>query len=146
GMIPLDLRKIGAAYYTGNCHKWVCAPKGVGFLHVRRDRQAQIVPLIVSHGYNRPRSGYSRYQDLFDWGGTSDPTAYLCVPAAIDFLQSLLPGGMKSLCERNHRCALAARQLLIDECGTVPLVPDDMLGTMAAVSLGDDPNPPDEPI
>ncbi len=55
GMIALDLQRIGAAYYTGNCHKWLCSPRPAGFLHVRRDRQEQIVPPIISHGYNRPR-------------------------------------------------------------------------------------------
>ena len=62
-MVPLDLNRLGAAYYTGNCHKWLCAPKAVGFLHVRRDRQQGIQPTIISHGWNKPRPGYSPFQD-----------------------------------------------------------------------------------
>src|SRR5208283_1242252 len=96
GMTALDLQRIGATYYTGNCHKWLCAPRGAGFLYVRRDCQDGIMPPVISHGYNRPRSGHCRFQDLFDWPGTCDPTAWFCVETAIDFLDGLLPGGMNA--------------------------------------------------
>ena len=142
GMAAVDLRRIGATYYTGNCHKWLCAPRGAGFLHVRRDRQEEILPPVISHGYNRPRPGYSRFQDLFDWPGTCDPTAWFCVGTAIDFLDRLLPGGLTALTERNHRYAVAAQSLLVEELGARPLCPPEMLGSMAAVELGDDPDPP----
>ena len=115
GMVPVDLRRIGPTYYTGNCHKWLCAPRGAGFLYVRRDRQDEILPPVISHGYNRPRPGYSRFQDLFDWPGTSDPTAWFCVGAAIDFLEGLLPGGLNALTQRNHHYAVAAQSLLVEE-------------------------------
>ena len=144
GMVPLDLRRLGATYYTGNCHKWLCGPRGAGFLHVERSRQDNILPPVISHGYNRPRPGYSRFQDLFDWPGTIDPTAWLCVGAAIDFLDNLLPGGLGALMERNHRYAMAAQSLLAEGLGARPLCPPEMLGSMAAVELGDDPDPPQE--
>ena len=144
GMTPLDLRRIGPTYYTGNCHKWLCAPRGPGFLYVRRDRQEEIVPPVISHGYNRPRPGYSRFQDLFDWPGTVDPTPWFCVGAAIDFLDSLLPGGLDALTRRNHQYAVAAQSLLVEELHAQPLCPPEMLGSMAAVELGADPDPPGE--
>jgi isopenicillin-N epimerase len=142
GMLPVELRRIGPTYYMGNCHKWLCAPRGAGFLYVQRDRQEEIFPPVISHGYNQPRPGYSRFQDLFDWPGTSDPTAWFCVGAAIDFLEGLLPGGLNALTQRNHRYAVAAQSLLAEELGARPLCPAEMLGSMAAVELGDDPNPP----
>ena len=144
GMLPIDLRRIGPTYYTGNCHKWLCAPRGAGFLYVQRDRQEGIMPPVISHGYNRPRPGYSRFQDLFDWPGTTDPTAWFCVGAAIDFLDGLLPGGLTALTERNRCYAVAAQALLVEELGARPLCPAEMLGSMAAVELGDDPDPPTE--
>ena len=79
GMVPLALSRLGAAYYTGNAHKWLCAPKGAAFLHVRRDRQAGLHPTVISHGYRRG------FQAQFDWAGTADPTAWLCIPESIRY-------------------------------------------------------------
>jgi Selenocysteine lyase len=38
GMVPLNLDRLGAAYWTGNGHKWLCGPKGSAVLWVRADR------------------------------------------------------------------------------------------------------------
>lgn len=137
GMLPLNLRELGAAYYTGNLHKWVCAPRGAGFLHVRRDRQAGLHPAVISHGYNTPRPGRSRFHDEFDWQGTSDVTAWLAVPAALRFCESLLPGGWPALMAHNHQLALAARAVLCERLGVAPPCPDAMLGSMATLPLPD---------
>ena len=137
GMLPLNLMQIGAAYYAGNCHKWLCAPKGAGFLYARPNRQKGLQPAVISHGYNQPRPGYTRFQDAFDWQGTGDPTAWLCVGEAVHFLAGLLPGGIKTLMRRNHDMAIAARRLLCDRLPVLPVCPEAMLGSMATLRLPD---------
>ena len=138
GMLPLDLDRIGAAYYVGNCHKWLCTPKGTGFLHVRSDKQSGVEPTVISHGYNTPRRGRNRLHTAFDWTGTDDPTGWLCLPEAIRFLSSLSPDGLAGLMRRNHRLAVAARRTILDALSLKPPCPEEMIGSMAAVCLPDD--------
>ena len=85
GQIDLDLEAIGADFYTGNCHKWLSAPKGAGFIYARPERQELLDPLVISWGWQAERPGPSRFVDNFGWSGTDDPSAYLSVPAAIQF-------------------------------------------------------------
>jgi isopenicillin-N epimerase len=136
GMVELDVAGLGAAYYTGNLHKWVCAPKGAAFLWVRRDRRDDIRPLVISHGANSPRRDRSRFRLEFDWVGTGDPTAWLAVPAAIDFGASLFDGGWPALHARNHDLVLQARDLVAAAVGVAAPAPGEMIGSMVSLSLG----------
>jgi isopenicillin-N epimerase len=135
GQVALAVPAIGATYYAANLHKWVCAPKGSGFLWVRPDRKAAIRPLSISHGANSPRRDRSRFRVEFDWTGTSDPSAYLAVPDAIRFGDRLMPGGWTALRARNHVLAIAGRDLLCAALAIDLPTPDTMIGTMASVPL-----------
>jgi isopenicillin-N epimerase len=143
GMVPLDLDRLGAAWYTGNLHKWVCAPKGAAFLHARRDRQAGIRPSTISHGANAVLGapgnpgGSTRYRAEFDWQGTLDPTAWLAVTDALRFVGELVDGGWPEVMARNDELTLDARARLARVLGLDPatLPSPSMLGSMVAVPL-----------
>ncbi|MEN9800337.1 MAG: hypothetical protein RL653_4034 [Pseudomonadota bacterium] len=135
GMVPLALTALDADAYTGNCHKWLCAPKGAAFLWVAPRHQSSLRPLATSHGRNSPRTDRSRFQLEFDWTGTADPTAALCLPAALDFLEGLLPGGLPGLMAHNAALARTGRDTLARALGVEPPVADELLGSMAALPL-----------
>ncbi len=135
GMLDLDITSIGAAYYTGNCHKWLCAPKGSALLHVRRDRQNEIRPLTISHGANTTCLGRSKFWLEFDWTGTRDLSQYLAVADSIRFMGSLLPRGWDELMKQNRSLTLEARNLICERLGVEPACPDSMIGALASIPL-----------
>jgi isopenicillin-N epimerase len=103
GNVPLDLGTLGADYYVGNCHKWLMAPKGAGFLWAAPARQQDLHPTIISHGYG------SGFVGEFDWTGTRDWSAALAVPAAIAFHTEL---GGAALMRANRELAWEAAELV----------------------------------
>jgi isopenicillin-N epimerase len=138
GMIPVHVDRLGAAYWTGNGHKWLCGPKGTAILWVREDRRECIHPLVVSHGANAPLAGRSRFRHEFDWVGTSDPTGFLTLPAAIDWMDQVAApdgGGWPAIMAANHALAIEGRDLLATALGIRPPASDHRLGSMAALPL-----------
>ena len=142
GLVPLDINGLNAAYVTGNCHKWLCTPKGSAFLHVREDKR-DIRPLVISHGATLPESMGSRFRLEFDWTGTLDPTPWMCIPFAIDYIASILPEGWKGIMERNRRLAIEARSHIISEVGLQPVCSEDFVTSMAGFIIPGQPSTPD---
>ena len=126
GMIDLNVESLGAAYYTGNLHKWICAPMGCAFLWVRPDRQKEIHPSVVSHHLDE---GFTKE---FSWQGTRDISAWLSVGKAV---KSLARFGWNEVKKHNHDLAVWARQMLCDAWQVPALAPESLLGSMATLDL-----------
>lgn len=126
GQVPLDLSALGADWYTGNCHKWLMAPKGCAFLHATPARQADLHPVTISHGYTQ---GFAAE---FDWTGTADPSPYLAVSDALEFCERL---GGNTLRTRNTALAAQATALLTTRLGTEAGAMPGMAAAMGLVRL-----------
>ncbi len=135
GIVPLDLTELDAAYCTGNCHKWLCTPKGSAFLHIRSDLKKMIRPLSISHGASFEGTDQEKFEFEFGWPGTQDPTPWLCIPLAIDFLGGLVKGGWPEIMERNRSLALEGRKIICNALGTSEPVPESMVSSIASVEM-----------
>lgn len=134
-MRSVDLDRLGCDYYTASCHKWLCAPLGSGFLYVHPRRQSFIEPALVSWGRTMEGDTAS-WRDEFNWVGTRDPSPFLAIPAAIDFLNRV---GMDAFRVRTHALAAYAREALSQTLGAQPLVPDspEWYGSMISLRIAD---------
>jgi isopenicillin-N epimerase len=126
GQIDLDLTAIGADWYVGNCHKWLCAPKGCAFLHAQPTVQAMLHPGTISHGYGQG------FLAEFDWTGTTDPSRFLAIEAAIDFHHRL--GGERAR-ERNLSLAAEGGALIAQQLNTQVGAHRSVAGAMATIRL-----------
>jgi len=122
GQIPLDLDLLAADFYGGNLHKWLCAPKGAGFLYARPEMQHLLKPLVVSWGYEPEIPGASVFVDQHEWIGTRDIAAFLSVPAAINFQEQNQWDKVRSAC---HTLAQEAQKRLCEATGIPPIHSDD---------------------
>jgi isopenicillin-N epimerase len=135
GMVDLDLDSLGAAYYTGNCHKWVCAPKGAAFLSVREDRRDSVRPLVISHGATARSTTRSRFHLEHDWTGTRDPSAWLAIPCALREMDSMVEGGWDEVRRRNRELVLEGRAVLCEALAIEAPCPPSMIGSLASLPL-----------
>ncbi len=136
GMLPwLDVGALGASYYTANCHKWICSPKGSAFLYVRPDLQSQVRPLALSNNAEKPRPGRDQFLTEFEYVGTQDYTGLLAIADAITFMGSLLPGGWSEVMARNHALCAGARARICHALGVEPPCPESMVGSIATIVL-----------
>ena len=124
GMLPLDIESLGADYYVANCHKWLFAPKGCGFLWASPAVQSALHPTVISHGLG------DGFLAEFDWTGTRDHSAWLAVTAALDFVEAI---GPERIMAHNHALACEAAALLAGAWGTSVAGPDRLLGAMASI-------------
>lgn len=129
GQVELDLPSIGADFYGGNLHKWLCAPKGAGFLYARPEMQHLLKPLVVSWGYDSEKPSGSQFVDYFEWWGTRDVAAFLSVPSAIEYQQSHDWPSIREDCHRLLRRTVGDLEQLT---GLRSFYPDDSWYMQAA--------------
>jgi isopenicillin-N epimerase len=141
GQIALDLAAVGADFYTGNCHKWLCAPKGAAFLHARPERQPELDGGVVSWGYVAGEAGHTGFDaytghTLFErrlqWQGTRDLAAFLAVPAAIDFQQGHDWPAWRRRC---HDLACGLQRRVLARNGLSAIAPDEAFGQMVPIPV-----------
>jgi isopenicillin-N epimerase len=139
GMLALEVDRLGASFYVGNLHKWVCAAKGAGFLAVAERHLERMRPAVISHGWNLRAPGQSRFHALFDWTGTFDPSAWLSVPVAIDTMAASHPDGWDGVRSANRTLAIQGRRVLVEALSLEPGPPEEWLGSMASIVIPGEP-------
>jgi len=139
GMIPLHLDELGASYVTSNCHKWLCAPKGTAFLHVRSDKQHKIQPLTISHGHTFPLGTTTRFRHEFDWTGTQDISGWCTIPSVIKGMEDLIEEGWPAIMQHNHDLAIEGRNLICETLEIEAPCPDSMIACISTLQLPGEP-------
>lgn len=145
GQVEVDISALNPTYYIGSLHKWVCAPKGAGFLYVHPDRQRGFRPVFLSSRAAKVRPDRELFLRDYDYMGTDDYSAVVASPAAIEQVGGLLPGGWPEVMRRNHDLVLRGRAIVWNALQTAfgdelaGPAPESMVGSMATLEL---PEPP----
>ncbi len=136
GHIQLDIESLGCAFYTGNLHKWVCAPKGAAILWVAQEFRDSALPLTISHGYNDISGDLPPIHRQFDWRGTHDPSAAIASAVALEVMAEMHPDGWPGIMAHNHQQAqLWAAELCEAIDGLEPLGTPSQRGAMVTLRL-----------
>lgn len=138
GMIPLKISEINPDYYTGNCHKWLCTPKGSALLYVNKNKQEKIHPLVTSRISLENGRYKSDFQLEFSWQGTLDASAFLTIPFAIEFLNSLNEKGIQGLMKRNSELVYNAAEMICNEFEIPMPYPKEMTGSIYGIPFSKD--------
>ncbi len=133
GAIPLNMKETVVHYYTGNCHKWLCSPKGAAFLWVDPAYQDCIYPLAISMINSRGND----FQDRFYWTGTQDPTAHLCIPAAIQILKHIAGTDLHHIMNQNKQLNIKTAKIICDALNISFPCPENLLSAMTSIPLPD---------
>ncbi|MBV9097911.1 MAG: aminotransferase class V-fold PLP-dependent enzyme [Frankiaceae bacterium] len=126
GQLDVDLDALGADFWVGNLHKWVCSPRGCAALVVAPRWRDVVRPLVASHGYA------DGYHDAFDWTGTADAVPLLAIPAALDFWDGL---GWDAVRRHQHELATTGAHAVADALGTEVVIADEFTAAMRLVRL-----------
>jgi isopenicillin-N epimerase len=141
GHIDLQLDALRADYYTGNCHKWMCAPKGSAFLHARTELHPTLHATVTSWGYvagTQGHTGFDAYtgrttlERRLQWQGTRDIAAWLSVPTAIAFQKR---HGWQGWRDRCHEMAVAMMQRTAERFGLSPIGQPEDFGQMVPLPV-----------
>jgi isopenicillin-N epimerase len=139
GQIPVDIRALQPTYFVGSGHKWMSGPKGSAFVYVRPDKQAEFRPLALTARAHKIRPERAQFLRDFDYQGTDDYSPMLTLPAAIESMGGLLPGGWPALMRHNHDLAMAARDVFCEVLGCEAPAPESMTGGMFTLLIPDPP-------
>ena len=130
--IDLDIKKLDPDFYCGACHKWMCSPKGVAFLYVKREHQEMMEPLVVSWGYEADNPSDSQFLDYMQWQGTNDISAYLTIPDTIEFLRK---HNWKEKAQHCRDLNLWAKKEICNALDTYATGDDQFLGQMTTIAF-----------
>ena len=130
--IDLDIKKLDPDFYCGACHKWMCSPKGVAFLYVKREHQEMMEPLVVSWGYEAENPSDSQFLDYMQWQGTNDISAYLTIPDTIEFLRK---HNWKEKAQHCRDLNLWAKKEICNALDTYATGDDQFLGQMTTIAF-----------
>lgn len=135
GMLQLNIKELDADFYVGNCHKWICAPKGSAFMYSKKEFREWVKPLVISHFNDTDLIGESNWSNQFMWDGTHDFSQYICVGETIEFMGTLHPNGWKGILERNHKLAWDGANLIAEKLKIELPLEENYIGSMVNIPM-----------